>query len=357
MLCAQIGANHDEPKVPNIVNGGGGVVFIQFTVSFRGNLQKFCKRRETTNMKTKRVLSWLLALTMVLSVCSAAVFADDTDVENLTEFTNAVKAEPVVQEGTATEGYTVWDPNPNCNHTSTAATAKYGTINGENVFVVNRYSNSMKNPLITAKVKIGGVEYKTVIDRSDYTDGGFFEQGASTEKVKFETGVVFKDVTNFFYSSSSVSIIDVETALVSKLNIGKARSYYSYYNPAEEQFADYTEGTDLPSSYTADRVILHGANYGVRNYKFHTADVPNKVTKNICYGYTVVLDYNDETLGKKTVTMDNNKFITIPTKTGYEFESWSTTNYDLNNTITLVANWKCAHPSYTEEVIKEPKRE
>lgn len=344
-------------------------------------------------MNFKKLLSAVVAGTMVLGTMTFSVYAEeetsllDTNTEilllsdddtitttdsELTTLEN-IPVEAIVQEGTSTDGFEVWNPGKRDDGNSTpAADAKYGTVDGKNVFIVWRYRNDMPNPLITAQVKINGTIYNTVIDMSycNNSYGGFCTSQNTTQKLKIETGVDCKNLTNFFYSNHGCKTVDIPANIVKDLNFA-SNLYWAYYNEDISDFAAYTPKTEI-TNYTQDRIVLHGANMKVKTISFYNSindkNTSKYTKKNICAWYYLKVDPNGGTFKNSSEVysfgqISSNTTITdIPTNGDYIFTGWDYSaewhDDDNGNTIktaTLKANWAEPHiHEYSSEITTEP---
>ena len=315
-------------------------------------------------MKVKKLLSALVAGLMLLGTMSVPTFAEDA-YEGFTDFATAVKAgtvtsvEAIVEDGVSLNGYEVWTPGKAERGNGPLADAKFGEKDGNKLFVVWRYRNDNATPYITKEVKIDDVIYQTVIDMTVSEYSGFFTSQDTTKKAKIETGVTVKGADKFFYSNHGLKTLDIPTALVSQLNLARTIEW-AYYSETSEQYESYTVGSEL-TGYTADRIVLQGANQKPRNFRYLISD-GKYADKKIGAYFAVKVDPNGGSCDGHTElytlieSISNNvTFNSLPIKEGYVFNGWTVSNDDINKVITLTAKWAdapCVH-DFVETIIKD----
>ena len=315
-------------------------------------------------MKVKKLLSALVAGLMLLGTMSVPTFAEDA-YEGFTDFETAVKngivtsVEAVVADGVSLNGYEVWTPGKAELGNGPLADAKFGEKDGNKLFVVWRYRNDNATPYITKEVKIDNVIYQTVIDMTVSEYSGFFTSQDTTKKAKIETGVTVKGADKFFYSNHGLKTLDIPASLVSQLNLASTIEW-AYYSETSEQYESYTVGSEL-TGYTADRIVLQGANQKPRNFRYLISD-GKYADKKICAYFAVKVDPNGGSCDGHTElytlieSISNNvTFNSLPIKEGYVFNGWTVSNDDINKVITLTAKWAdapCVH-DFVETIIKD----
>ena len=315
-------------------------------------------------MKVKKLLSALVAGLMLLGTMSVPTFAEDA-YEGFTDFETAVKngivtsVEAVVADGVSLNGYEVWTPGKAELGNGPLADAKFGEKDGNKLFVVWRYKNDNATPYITKEVKIDNVIYQTVIDMTVSEYSGFFTSQDTTKKAKIETGVTVKGADKFFYSNHGLKTLDIPASLVSQLNLASTIEW-AYYSETSEQYESYTVGSEL-TGYTADRIVLQGANQKPRNFRYLISD-GKYADKKICAYFAVKVDPNGGSCDGHTElytlieSISNNvTFNSLPIKEGYVFNGWTVSNDDINKVITLTAKWAdapCVH-DFVETIIKD----
>ncbi len=302
-------------------------------------------------MNLRKILAWMLSAAMVIGTLAVPAFAEDkyagfTDLETAVKNDN-VTVEPVAPPEDA--GYSVWTPGLATLGNPPLARAKYGELNGEKLFVVWRYANDTKNPYVTAKVKINGVEYKTVIDMTcDGASSGFFTSQNSTKKVKIESGVEIEGRDDFFYPYTGVSTLDIPAEYAKTLNL--PNQYWAYYNETSEQYELYSQTATV---YSEDRIVLQGANMKPQTLTYYKNANKETATKQICARFAVAVDLNGGTYNGKTGTypviddMNAGKTLyELPEMEGKVFDGWTVINDNNAKTVTLKAKWAdapCVH--------------